>query len=298
METLWGIDMGGTKMEGIVINTHNNEVISRLRVPTESHLGYDHILDQIQLLIHKLETDSVQKPSRIGMCTPGTLDPILHVMKNCNTTSLNGRNLKADIEDATGLAFKLSNDANCFAIAETKMGVIKEEMPDANVVFGVIMGTGVGGGLVVDGRVIAGRQGIAGEWGHNFLGEDTLCYCGQKGCVENILSGPALEKYYLKISGKALSMINIVEAYRAGNDVYAQTTMSRLFEYFGKAMAVVINIVDPDAIVIGGGVGNIDELYHIGVEKVKDYVFNNRLDTMFFKPRLGDSAGVFGAAFL
>ena len=299
MDALWGIDMGGTKIEGVVLMPDSGQVISRLRVPTEGHLGYEHVLDQIQLLINQLISGSGIHPAKIGIGTPGTLDPILGQMKNCNSTSLNGKNLKADLENKTGITFILSNDANCFAVAETKMGVIVEEMPNAEVVFGVILGTGVGGGLVVNGKVIGGRQGIGGEWGHNFLDNSGgQCYCGKTGCVETLISGPALERYYRQISGQTKNLKEINIDYRNGTDIYATETMERLFYFFGKAITVVINIVDPDAIVIGGGVGNIDELYTLGVNEVKKHVFNHRLDTRFFKPKLGDSAGVFGAAFL
>jgi len=299
MNALWGIDLGGTKIEGIIIERESGSIISRTRIPTEGHLGYKHVLNQIKTLVESLQKTSDIKPEKIGMGTPGTMDPILNVMKNCNSTSLNGKNLRADISDFTGIPFVLSNDANCFAIAETKMGVIQEKMPLAEVVFGVILGTGVGGGLVVNGQVVGGRQGIGGEWGHNFLDDSGgMCYCGKKGCVETVIAGPALERYYKKISGKDVKLKEITIAYRDGSDKYATQTMERLFYFFGKAITVVINIVDPDAIVIGGGVGNIDEIYTLGIEEVKKHVFNVRLDTKFLKPKLGDSAGVFGAAFL
>ncbi len=296
---LWGIDLGGTKIEGIVLDPVTNSILARKRVPTEGEKGYDHVLSQINLLIGQLRTETGLTPEVIGMGTPGTMDPIINVMKNCNSTSLNGKNLKADIESATGLTFRLSNDANCFAVAETRMGVIRDEMPEAGVVFGVIMGTGVGGGLVVDGKVIGGRQGIGGEWGHNYLDDSGgQCYCGKTGCVETVISGPALEKYYYSVSGNHRHLKDIVGDFRAQSDPHATATMERLFTFFGKAISVVINIVDPDAIVIGGGVGNIEELYTHGVEEVKKHVFNHRLDTRFYRPKLGDSAGVFGAAYL
>jgi predicted NBD/HSP70 family sugar kinase len=172
-------------------------------------------------------------------------------------------------------------------------------VPDAEVVFGVIMGTGVGGGLVVHNRVINGRQGIAGEWGHNFLhASGGPCYCGRTGCVETVLAGPALERYYAGQSGTSLRLPTVVERYRQGGDPHAEATIRRLIDFFGRAIAVVINIADPDAIVIGGGVGNIDLLYTEGVEAVRKHVFNDRPDTVFLKPLLGDSAGVFGAAML
>jgi predicted NBD/HSP70 family sugar kinase len=299
MSALWGIDLGGTKIEGIILDKSNHSVLARLRVPTEGEQGYEHVLNQIMHLTDLLQKESGLKCHKIGMGTPGTMDPLLNVMKNCNSTSLNGKNLKADLEALTGITFNLSNDANCFAIAEAKMGAIPELMPEAKVIFGVIMGTGVGGGLVVDGKVLGGRQGIGGEWGHNHLDDSGgPCYCGKTGCVETIISGPALERFYLGISGQKLKLKEITQRYRDNSDPLATQTMERLFDQFGRAISVIINIIDPDAIVIGGGVGNIAELYTYGVEATKKYVFNHRLDTQFFKPKLGDSAGVFGAAFL
>ncbi len=299
MQTRWGIDLGGTKIEGIVLNRENNSILARLRLPTEAEKGYAHICQQIITVIRMLENATGLTSRSIGMCTPGTLDPILGVMKNCNTTDLNGKNLKGDLEQRTDIQFTLSNDANCFAIAETKMGIIPDAMPEARVVFGMIMGTGCGGGLVVDGRIISGRQGIGGEWGHNFLDESGgPCYCGKTGCVENVISGPALQTFYSRRTGIYRSMSEIVANYRQGTDPDATVTMERLFHFFGRAASVIINIVDPDAIVIGGGLGNIDEIFTHGVQEVRKSIFNHRLDTLFFKPLLGDSAGVFGAAYL
>lgn len=298
MNTLWGIDMGGTKIEGIVIDSSNGNILSRTRVPTEGSGGYEHVLNQIRLLISLLEKESGQTTDKLGICTPGTMDPGLQVMKNCNSTSLNGKNLKADLEKLLKKKCTLSNDANCFALAETKMGIIPEKCPDAKVVFGVILGTGVGGGVVVNGQVINGRHGIGGEWGHNFLdASGGLCYCGRTGCVETILCGPAIQRYYTSLNGATISVKDIVEKYRQ-NEPHAVQTMDRFFHFFGRAIAYVINILDPDAIVIGGGVGNIDEIYTIGVQKALPHVFNHVLETPFYKPKLGDSAGVFGAAYL
>jgi predicted NBD/HSP70 family sugar kinase len=299
MNPIWGIDLGGTKIEGIVLDSDTGKVIDRKRVPTESKKGYDHILNQIESLITSLSKESGLTPTRIGIGTPGTEDPTSLEMKNCNATVLNGKKMRLDLEKRNGIPFKIANDANCFAIAETLMGVVPSELPDAKVVFGVILGTGVGGGLVVNGKVISGRHGIGGEWGHNFLDHSGApCYCGRSGCVETILAGPSIERYYKEISGKSLGLKDIVTAYRSGNDTFANQTMERFFNFFGKAMGVIINIVDPDAIIIGGGVGNIEEIYTIGVEKIKPYIFNKSLETKILKPKLGDSAGVFGAAFL
>jgi predicted NBD/HSP70 family sugar kinase len=212
---------------------------------------------------------------------------------------MNGQPMKADLEKILGLKIEIANDANCFALAEARLGVVKEQFPKAKVVFGVIMGSGVGGGIVVDGKPIFGLQGISGEWGHNFLDESGgPCYCGKSGCVENVISGPALEKYYFKETGNKKPLKDIVALAESKVDPTAQKTMIRLVEFFGLALSVVINILDPDVVVIGGGVGNIDLLYDRGIDSLRKYVFNNRLDTPVVRPLLGDSAGVFGAAFL
>lgn len=295
---LWGIDLGGTKIEGAILDDNDQmKVLFRDRIPTEAKEGYDHIVVQIGKLVRMMEASVGTRPDRIGLGTPGTLDPLLLTMKNCNTTALIGKPLKTDLEDLLGVPISIANDANCFAVAEANMGIVREVMPEAEVVFGVIMGSGVGGGIVVHGKVINGRQGIAGEWGHNILDEaGPVCYCGKKGCVETIISGPALERYYESLTGNRLKLKEI--ALRRDTDPAAGQTMDRLIGYFGKAIANIVNILDPDAIVLGGGVGNIDLLYSEGVEAARQFIFNNRFDTVFLKPRLGDSAGVFGAAFL
>lgn len=297
---LWGIDMGGTKIEGAILKSKDDpQVLYRTRIPTEADQGYEHILSQVKKLVDLMVEQIGYKPSRIGFGTPGILDPKTGVMKNCNTVSMNGKPMKNDLEKLLGVSIEIANDADCFALAETRHGVVKEHFPDARVVFGVIMGTGVGGGLVVDGRAIIGLQGIAGEWGHNFLdASGGNCYCGKSGCVEQVISGPALEEYYFRETGNRKPLKDIVALAESKVDPTAQKTMMRLIEFFGKAISVLINIIDPDVIVIGGGVGNIDMLYDRGVDSVKKYVFNTRLDTPIVQPMLGDSAGVFGAAFL
>lgn len=300
MKPVWGVDMGGTKIEGAILkDAQNPEVLYRLRVPTESEQGYEHILDQIDLCITRLKENSGMQPESIGFGTPGVLDPKLQTMKNCNTVVLNGKPLKKDIEERLQMPVKLANDANCFAIAETKLGVVKDHFADPEVVFGVIMGTGVGGGIVAHGQLITGLQGIGGEWGHTYLDDSGGdCYCGNVGCVEKILSGTAFQKYYESRSGTFRKGQEIVARHKAGTDAVATETVERLLHFFGKGIANVINVLDPVAIVLGGGMGNIDLLYTDGVEMVKKFVFNNRLDTTFLKPKLGDSAGVFGAALL
>lgn len=292
--------MGGTKIEGVILKSATDpEVLYRDRLPTESDKGYDHMLGQIKKLIDKMKADANFTPARIGFATPGTLDPKRGVMKNCNTTAMNGRPMKSDIEKLLGLPIEMANDADCFALAEARYGVVKEQFPNARVVFGVIMGTGVGGGIVIDGKPIIGLQGIAGEWGHNFLDESGgPCYCGKTGCVEKVIAGPALEKYYFDETGNKKPLKDIVALAESKVDPTAQKTMLRLVEFYGKALSVIVNILDPDVIVIGGGVGNIDLLYDRGLDALRKYVFNNALDTPVVRPLLGDSAGVVGAAFL
>jgi len=220
-------------------------------------------------------------------------------MKNCNSTALNGQPLLSDVEKGLNIPVVLANDANCFALAETHWGVVREKVPDAKMVFGIILGTGVGGGIVIEGKVWNGKHGIAGEWGHNFLDESGgPCYCGKTGCVEKVLSGPSLQKYYQSLSGKEASLKQIVMAARHDSEDAATRTIDRLCHYFGKAVSVVIDILDPDVIVVGGGVGNIDEVYTQGYDAIKTFIFNNRVDVPVLRPSLADSAGVFGAAAL
>lgn len=297
---LWGIDLGGTKIEGVILQSMDDPTpLIRTRIDTEGAKGYRHIVDQIAKLVKLMEKESGLKAAHIGMGTPGVLDPVLQTMKNCNSTALNGMPLKKDIEQLLGIPFELANDANCFALAETKWGTVKEKMPGAKVVFGIIMGTGVGGGIVFNGHVWNGTHGIAGEWGHNFLDESGgPCYCGKVGCVERVLSGPALQDYYYSIAGTKLKLREIADRAAQQTDEAASKTMARLIHFFGKAVSVVTNLLDPDVIVVGGGVGNIDLIYEQGTRSLQEFIFNNRVDVKILKPSMGDSAGVFGAAAL
>ncbi|HCW07492.1 MAG TPA: sugar kinase [Cytophagales bacterium] len=302
MKNVWGIDLGGTKIEGAVLaSAAMPEVLFRDRVPTESAKGYTHMLSQLKKMVDQMHASLGYLPKKIGIATPGIRSPKTGLMRNCNTTCLNGMPLKEDLERLLGIEIAMANDANCFALAETNMGIVKEKFPEARVVFGVIMGTGVGGGLVVDGKVINGFHGIGGEWGHNFLDPTygDRCYCGKVGCVEQILAGPALQKFYRQQRGVEKNMKEIHEAYQAGTDEVAKATIERMIHFFGLALSVVVNIVDPDVIVIGGGVGNIELLYNEGRKSLEKYIFNDRVfETPMVRPKLGDSAGVFGAAFL
>jgi fructokinase len=295
--SLFGVDLGGTKIEGAVIDPERPDcALCRLRVPTEGARGYRHVIRQIVRVVEMLERESgIRRPACIGFGTPGVVDPETGVLKNSNSTCLNGTRLREDIGAALGVEAKTANDANCFALAEAMFGAGRNR----SVVVGLILGTGCGGGVVVDGRVLEGLHGIAGEWGHNPMrGERTPCYCGRKGCVETVISGPALERYYRGRTGRSIRLPEIVD--RAGRgERPARDTLRRLRSKFGEAIAAVINIVDPDAVVIGGGVGNIGILYEEGARQaVLKHVFNTSVRTEFLRPTLGDSAGVFGAAML
>lgn len=294
----WGIDLGGTKIEGAVLDS-SGQVIARERLPTEREQGYQHILDQVARLVSQLEGATGISPQRLGIGTPGTIDPPTGLLKNSNTVVMNGQPMEKDLEKRLGIPVKLANDANCFAVAEALLGCVPQEYPNAKVVFGVILGTGTGGGMVVNGQVLGGAQGIGGEWGHMFLDHSAgHCYCGRVGCVEMILAGPSLERYYANQSGTYRSMKEIAQRYSSGQDAAAEATLARFFHYFAKGIANVINVLDPDVVVLGGGLGQIAELYTLGVPMVKDHLFNPRMDTRFLRPALGDSAGVFGAALL
>jgi len=295
---LWGIDLGGTKIEGVILPSLNDpRPIVRHRIDTQGQLGYRHIIDRISSLVEELSKRTGLHPHRIGIGTPGVLDPLSQTMKNCNSTALNGMPLKADLEKKLAVPVQLANDANCFALAETHWGVVKERFSDSRMVFGIIMGTGVGGGIVHEGKIWGGHHGIAGEWGHNHLDDSGgPCYCGKIGCVETVLSGPGLQKFYVQSGGTEKSLKQIVKD--ASNDPLAHATLQRLHEFFGKAVSTVINLLDPDIIIIGGGVGNIDSIYSEGRAAIGKFIFNNRVQVPIVKPTLGDSAGVFGAAAL
>ncbi len=295
---LWGIDLGGTKIEGVIIDRNDfDKIIFRNRIDTEGDKGYKHILSRIKVMVDLMEKETGAQCEILGIGTPGAIDPHTGLLKNSNSTSLNHQPFLEDLINLLEKEVVIANDANCFALAEAKLGSVKDIAPNAEAVFGVIMGTGVGGGIVVNGQVIKGFQGIAGEWGHNFLdASGGPCYCGKSGCIERILSGPSLERYYESVSGSKKKLKNIVAD--LDTDKYAKETIERLHHFFGLAISNIINILDPEVIVIGGGVGNISSIYTEGVERAKEYTFNTRFDTHIIAPKLGDSAGVFGAALL
>lgn len=287
-----GIDLGGTKIEGVVLGD-DLTVVERVRVATERERGYAHILGRVADLVQELRRHAPDV-QRIGIGTPGSLSARDGRLKNSNTTCLNGQPLLRDLEDRLGLAIRLENDANCFALAEARAGAAR----GARLAFGVILGTGVGAGIVVDGRLWTGPQHIAGEWGHHTLEPSgPPCYCGRRGCAETLLSGPALEASYRAAGGSPASAAEIASA-AAGGDTRAAAVLDRWVELFGRALANVVNILDPGVVVLGGGLSNLDVLYTAGRAAVARNVFNDELRTPIVRHALGDSAGVIGAALL
>jgi len=287
-----GIDLGGTKIEGIVLDEHLAPV-TRKRLPTERERGYDHILGRVAMLVGELR-QVAPRCHRVGIGTPGSLSAQSRLLKNSNTTCLNGRPLLADLTDRLGMPVLIENDANCFALAEALRGAGRGH----RLIFGVILGTGVGGGLVWDGGVWRGPQHLAGEWGHHCLDPDgPACYCGQRGCVETYLSGPALEAAYTAAGGSPCSAAQVA-ARAAEGEPPAVDVLHRYCERFGRALANVIDILDPEVVVLGGGLSHIAALYSRGREAVAARVFNDELRTPIVANVLGASAGVIGAALL
>jgi fructokinase len=292
-----GVDLGGTKIEAVAFDP-SGEVLARRRVATPAH-DYDAILRAIGALVHEIELETNRRGT-VGVGMPGAISPRTGLIKNSNTTGLNGQPLDQDLTRLLERPVRVENDANCFALSEAIDGA----GAGARVVFGVILGTGVGGGLVVDGRVIDGRNRIAGEWGHNplpWMKPDEFpgrpCYCGHDGCIETFLSGPGLAHDYQMRSGEAHEGPEIAALADRG-DATALETLAAYQERLARALASVVNLVDPDVIVLGGGVSNISRLYD-GLEKlVEQRAFTDALDTRILRNVHGDAGGVRGAAWL
>lgn len=285
-----GIDLGGTKIEGILLDDNFN-VIQRSRILTQQEKGYKSIINSIVCLIDELKIKSNDNVT-IGVCAPGAISKKSGLIKNSNTQCLIGMPLKEDLTKALDQEISIENDANCFALAEATFGVAKNH----NIVFGVIMGTGIGGGIIINGEIHRGRTLIAGEWGHHTLRIDgNKCYCGKLGCVETYISGPALEKRWTELTGKNESLPSII--INANHEKWNQWKKEFL-DNFGIGLANVIDILDPDVIVLGGGLSNISFLYDEGRNAVYNNVFSDLVETPILKNQLGDSAGVFGASLL
>ena len=290
--------MGGTKIEGRAFDAEGHE-LDRLRVPTPRE-DYDGTLAAIGEVATALETRTGSK-GLVGLGIPGTIVRATGLVKNANSTWLNGRPLEVDLKKATGRDIRCANDANCLAISEATDGAAA----GYGVVFGVILGTGCGGGVSLDGKVHAGPNGLAGEWGHNPLPRPTpaespgpLCYCGNRNCMELWLSGSGLERDHAEVTGKSLRGPEIVAASEAG-DAEAEATIQRWEDRVARGFTTIINMLDPDAIVIGGGLSNLDRLYTNVPPRVQELIFGGgALDTPILKAKHGDASGVRGAAWL
>ena len=295
-----GIDLGGTKIEGIVLDELGVE-LARQRIATPEG-DYQATLVAISSLIEQLES-SVKQQASIGICTPGALsfaNSSPGLLKNSNSVCMNGKPVHQDLETLLQRPIKITNDANCFALSEATDGAAK----NADIVFGVIIGTGVGAGIVVNGHVLNGANAIAGEWGHNPLPwpEDDErpglpCYCGKNGCIETFLSGPGLTNNYEMDTGHILTSRQIVERAEQG-DADCEQALQNYERRMAKGLAHVINILDPDVIVLGGGMGNIQRLYRNVPKLWGEYVFSDTVSTRLLPPEYGDSSGVRGAAWL
>ncbi|MEO5335927.1 MAG: ROK family protein [Magnetospirillum sp. WYHS-4] len=288
-----GIDLGGTKIEGIALDGAGRELARRrIATPRDDYAATVGAVCDLVLGVER-EAGCVPGSASVGVGIPGTVSPATGLVKNANSTWLIGKPLDRDLAAILGRPVRLANDANCFAVSEAADGAGAGKP----VVFGVILGTGVGGGVVVDGRPLVGANAIAGEWGHNPLPwprdeerPGLPCYCGRKGCIETFLSGPGLERDH----GGGLSAAGIA---RAG-DAAAEAALARYEDRLARALATVINLIDPDAIVLGGGLSNLDRLYETVPRLWQDWVFSDRADTPLLRNLHGDSSGVRGAAWL
>jgi len=297
LTTRIGIDLGGTKIEAAVLGD-DGSVRARRRVATPRD-DYPATLRSIAALVEDLEAE-MGSAAVVGVGMPGTISPATGLVKNANSVWLNGHPLAEDLRRVLPRPLRFANDANCFALSEAVDGAAA----GAGAVFGVIVGTGTGGGVVVHGRIWTGPNAIAGEFGHNPLpwpnvdeGPGPLCYCGQTGCIETYLSGPGLSRDHERATGQSLDAAGIA-ARAASGDMAAEATLRRYEDRMARALASVVNILDPDVVVLGGGLSNLSRLYAAVPRLWTRYVFSDRVDTRLVSPRHGDSSGVRGAAWL
>ena len=292
-----GIDLGGTKIEGIALASDGRTLL-RQRVPTPRD-NYDATVQAIVDLVNSIERE-IGSQGTVGIGTPGAVSPATGRIKNSNSTWVNGRALVEDLTSRLNRPLRLDNDANCFALSEALDG----GGAGARVVFGVILGTGTGGGVIVDGRPLVGVNAVGGEWGHNPLPwptpEETPgppCYCGQRGCLETFLSGPGLSRDYEADTGTWRSAPDIAQAAR-DDEPAATAALERYGDRLARGLATVINLIDPEIVVLGGGLSNLESLYAQVPALWTKYVFSDRVDTQLVRPVHGDSSGVRGAAWL
>jgi fructokinase len=292
-----GVDLGGTKIEGIALGDDGLE-LARRRVATPRH-DYEATIGAVAALVEGLESETGARGS-VGVGMPGAISPASGLVKNANSTWLIGRPIDRDLQRALGRQVRCANDANCFALSEATDGA----GAGARVVFGVILGTGTGGGIVVDGRALTGANAIAGEWGHVPLpwpADDERpgppCYCGKAGCVETFLSGPGLARDYERHAGETLEAEAIAERAARG-DARAEAALGRYEDRLARALAVVLNVLDPDVVVLGGGLSKLERLYESVPRRWQAWAFSDRVATPLRPPRHGDSSGVRGAAWL
>lgn len=296
-----GIDLGGTKTEIIALDAEGNERLRR-RAPTPRD-DYPAIIDLIAGLV--VDTEAAcgvhAGTARVGIGTPGSLSTRTGLLRGSNSVCMNGMPVKRDLEARLARPVAMANDANCFALSEATDGAAR----GADVVFGVILGTGVGGGLVIHGRLLEGRNAIAGEWGHNPLPwprdderPGPVCFCGQSGCIETYVSGPALLADYRRHGGQSRKSTQAIVAAAAHGDAACEAALARYEERLARALAHVINIIDPDVIVLGGGLSNVERWYLSVPRLWTPWVFRDRVDTALVRNMHGDSSGVRGAAWL
>ncbi|MBI2188537.1 MAG: ROK family protein [Acidobacteria bacterium] len=291
-----GIDLGGTKIEAVALDGSRELARRRLDTPRGDHAA---TIDAVVGLVRHLEAELGQSAS-VGIGIPGTMSPATGLVKNANSVWLIGRPLQTDLERRLDRPIRMANDANCFAVSEAADGAAA----GAEVVFGVILGTGTGGGIVVRGQIVVGVNAVAGEWGHNPLpwpADDErpgpACYCGRRGCIETFLSGPGLQADYARSTGETRTAAEIAEQAAAG-DRGASAALERYEGRLARGLASIINVLDPDVIVLGGGLSNIDRLYTSVPRLWSPYVFSDTVATRLVKARHGDSSGVRGAAWL
>ena len=289
-----GVDFGGTKIEAAALDA-DGHFLSRVRAPNPG--GYDAAIKSVCDLVAAAEAEAGGRGT-VGVGAPGSISPRTGVMRNANSTYLNGRRFREDLATAMGREIRLANDANCLALSE----VVDGAATGSQVAFAIILGTGCGGGLVVNGHLVEGANGIGGEWGHNPLPwptheevAATQCWCGQRGCLETWVSGSGLQRDYERAGGARLDGASILQAARDG-DAHAAAAVDRYIHRLGRGLAAIVNILDPDTFVLGGGMSNVAELYERLPAAIRPWVFSDTWEAQIVPARWGDSSGVRGAA--